>query len=68
MVEKSGRITNSCIKSMSRTLMTFTHLYPGFDLENAPRINVIFNNFSKKIKIEENIKYEENDYFLSDLS
>lgn len=32
---------------MAQILFMFTYLYPDFDYEKAPRINVVFTDFSK---------------------
>lgn len=56
MIDNSGRLRDTSIRSMSRMLLTLTTLYPGFDLKNGPRINVVFTNFNK-FKNNVNIDY-----------
>lgn len=43
----SGRICKEEIKAMSTLLLALTIVYPDFDIKYAPRISVIFNNFTK---------------------
>ena len=47
MPDASCRIRNSSIQSMATMLLSMTSLYPDADLDNHPRICVIFNNVSK---------------------
>ncbi|KRX00439.1 P-loop containing nucleoside triphosphate hydrolase [Pseudocohnilembus persalinus] len=45
MVDQSGRIKNSAIQSMINILLNFTYIYPDFNFQQAPRLNVIFTNY-----------------------
>lgn len=56
MVPKSGRISHSSIKAMSRMLLSLTLSYESRQtLLEAPLIQVLFTNFSKH-KSDLNIK------------
>lgn len=46
MVDASGRIKDTSVRVMSKLLLSFTYIYPEFKIENCPRINVIFTDFS----------------------
>lgn len=47
MLRASGRIEHSTVKAMSRLLLSYTYIYEDFDPSKAPRINVVFTDFSK---------------------
>ena len=47
MPDASCRIRDSAIQSMATTLLSLTSLYPNADIENHPRLCVLFNNVSK---------------------
>jgi len=50
MIPKSGRISHSSIKSMSRILLSFTLSYESRrTLLEAPLVQVLFTNFSKHV-------------------
>lgn len=47
MIPKAGRITQTQVMPILKILMTLTILYPTFDQQEFPRINIIFTNFSR---------------------
>ena len=47
MVDVGLRIKEEAMKCMANILLVFTMNYPDFNYENAPRINVMFNAFSR---------------------
>lgn len=47
MVPESGRITESALKTMLKLLQTFTLTYKDCDRQRAPKITVVFTNFTK---------------------
>lgn len=74
MIDDGGRIKETSIESMARTLYSLTYSYPSYNphLSEGPRINIMFTNFSRFHDIPDDImipglesinKYEKIDKF-----
>ena len=61
MVDKGLRIKSEVVKTIGDMLLMFTINYPDFDLEHAPRINVVFTAFSRVDDAEEEAYGAEDD-------
>ena len=46
MIEKNGRLKDTAIRSMSRTLLSLGLVIPNFNLKNSPRISIVLTNYS----------------------
>ena len=60
MVDKGLRVKSEVVKTIGDMLLMFTINYPDFDLEHAPRINVVFTAFSR-LDVEGEQAYGEED-------
>jgi len=49
MIDSGGRIKETSIESMAKTLHSLTYTDPDFDpsIMSGPRINILFTNFSR---------------------
>ena len=47
MVDKGLRIKSEVVRTIGDMLLMFTMNYPEFNLEYAPRLNVVFTAFSR---------------------
>ena len=74
MIDDGGRIKETSIESMARTMHSLTYSYPNFNprTSEGPRLNIVFTNFSRYHDIPDDImipglesinKYEKVDKF-----
>lgn len=63
MVPKSGRIGKSAIQVALRMIQTFTMSYPTCNRREAPKLFIVFTNFSKFDKLDDD---SDSDFSLSD--
>ena len=47
MIDKGLRIKSEVVRTIGDMLLMFTMNYPDFNLDHAPRINVVFTGFSR---------------------
>ena len=46
MIGSSGRLRDTSIRSMSRTLLSLGLVIPNFNLKNSPRISIVFTDYN----------------------